>query len=122
MAWLLLFIAGLVETAWAVGVKYTDGFTRPVPTILVLIGGTVSVWLLSIAARTLPIGTAYAVWTGIGATLTAVLGIVLFNESRDWTRLVCIALIIIGIVGLERTTNHAAAAGATPRIAAEDAP
>lgn len=109
MAWLILVVAGLVETAWAVGVKFTDGFTRPVPTLLVIVGGTISVWLLSIAARTLPIGTAYAVWTGIGATLTAILGMLLFNESRDWTRLACIALIIVGIIGLERSTSHAPA-------------
>ena len=101
MAWFLLFLAGLLEVAWAIGLKYTDGFTRPWPSILTVIAMAASFLLLSLALRVIPIGTAYAVWTGIGAVGVAILGIVLFNEPRDLLRLAFIALIVIGIVGLK---------------------
>ena len=104
MAWGILFLAGLCEIAWAVGLKYTDGFTRPLPTTLVVLAMVASVWLLAIALRTIPVGTGYAVWTGIGAVGTAILGIVLFNEPRDAMRLACILLIVAGIAGLKIAT------------------
>jgi len=101
MAWIILFVAGLFEIGWAVGLKYTEGFTKPVPTALTAISLAASMGLLGWAVRTLPLGTAYAVWTGIGAVGTAVLGIVLFNEPATAARLVCIGLIVSGIVGLK---------------------
>jgi quaternary ammonium compound-resistance protein SugE len=104
MAWLVLFVAGLCEIAWAVGLKYTDGFTRPVPTALVVTAMVASVWLLAIALRTIPLGTGYAVWTGIGAVGTALMGMILFNESREALRVGCIVLIVAGIVGLKLVT------------------
>ena len=107
MAWLVLAVAGLCEIAWAVGLKYTDGFTRPVPTALVVTAMVASVWLLAIALRTIPVGTGYAVWTGIGAVGTAILGMFLFDESRDALRLACIAVIVAGIVGLKLVTPEA---------------
>jgi len=107
MAWLVLVVAGLCEIAWAVGLKYTDGFTRPVPTTLVVAAMVASVWLLAIALRTIPLGTGYAVWTGIGAVGTAILGIALFNESRDLLRILCILMIVAGIVGLKLVTPSA---------------
>lgn len=107
MAWLLLVVAGLCEIGWAVGLKYTDGFTKPGPTALVVAAMAASVWLLAIALRTIPVGTGYAVWTGIGAVGTAVLGMVLFGESRDLLRIGCILLIVAGIVGLKLVTGEA---------------
>jgi quaternary ammonium compound-resistance protein SugE len=104
MAWGILFVAGLCEIAWAVGLKYTDGFTRAVPTAMVITAMGASVWLLAIALRTIPVGTGYAVWTGIGAVGTAILGMVLFGEPRDALRLGCILLIVAGIVGLKVVT------------------
>lgn len=104
MAWLILLVAGLCEIAWAVGLKYTDGFTRPVPTALVVAAMIASVWLLAIALRTIPVGTGYAVWTGIGAVGTAILGMVLFDEPRDLLRLASILLIVAGIAGLKLVT------------------
>ena len=104
MAWAILIVAGLCEIAWAVGLKYTDGFTRPGPTTLVVGAMIASVWLLAIALRTIPVGTGYAVWTGIGAVGTAILGMFLFNESRDVLRVGCILLIVAGIVGLKLVT------------------
>ena len=101
MSWAILVVAGLLEVGWAVGLKYTEGFTRPLPTASVLACMAASVWLLAIALRTIPVGTGYAVWTGIGAVGTAILGMFLFNESRDALRLACIALIVAGIVGLK---------------------
>lgn len=101
MAWAVLVIAGLFETAWAIGLKYSAGFSRPVPTFLTVIAIIISMGLLGWAARSLPIGTAYAVWTGIGAVGAVLLGILLFGESAQPLRLVCIGLIIIGIVGLK---------------------
>lgn len=103
MAWFLVFIAGLLETGWAVGLKYTDGFTKPVPTVLTLGAIVLSMWLLSLAARTLPIGTAYAVWVGIGALGTAILGVVLFREPLPAARAVCLVLLVAAIIGLKLT-------------------
>jgi quaternary ammonium compound-resistance protein SugE len=99
MAWLLLLIAGLLEVGWAVGLKYTEGFTRLVPSVLTLISMTASVGMLALALKTLPMGTAYAVWTGIGAVGTAILGIVLFGDPAGIARIACIGLIVAGIVG-----------------------
>ncbi len=107
MAWGLLVVAGLCEIGWAVGLKYTDGFTRPAPTALVVAAMIASVWLLAIALRTIPVGTGYAVWTGIGAVGTAILGMFLFNESRDVLRVGCILLIVAGIAGLKLVTPEA---------------
>lgn len=98
--WVTLTVAGLLEIGWAIGLKYADGFTKPVPSVLTIIAMGASMWLLSQAARQLPIGTAYAVWTGIGAVGTALLGMVLFGEPRTALRLTCIVLIVAGIVGL----------------------
>jgi quaternary ammonium compound-resistance protein SugE len=103
MAWVVLFIAGLLEIAWAVGLKYTDGFTRLWPSIATGVAVVGSMGLLAVAVRTLPLGSAYAVWTGIGTVGTAVLGILLFQEPTSAIRLVCIALIVAGIVGLKLT-------------------
>ena len=100
MAWLSVFIAGVFETVWAVGLKYSDGFSRLWPSVLTIGAMTISFWLLSYAMKTLPVGTTYAVWTGIGAAGTALMGMLLFGESRDAARLVCIGLIIVGILGL----------------------
>lgn len=104
MAWFVLFCAGLFEIGWAVGLKYTDGFTRPLPTALTVLSMIASVVLLGIAMRTLPLGTSYAVWTGIGTVGTAVLAIVLFNEPATAMRIGCIALIVAGIIGLKLAT------------------
>jgi quaternary ammonium compound-resistance protein SugE len=104
MAWVYLFFAGLLEVAWAIGLKYTDGFTRPWPTALTLTAMVLSIVLLGLALKTLPVGTAYAVWTGIGAVGVALLGIVLFGESASAARLACIGLILSGIVGLKLVT------------------
>ena len=101
MAWVVLMIAGLFEVGWAVGLKYTAGFTRLVPTLATVASMIVSLGLLGLALKTLPVGTAYAIWTGVGTIGTAVLGILLFGESADALRLGCIALIVAGIVGLK---------------------
>ncbi|UEM05315.1 quaternary ammonium compound efflux SMR transporter SugE [Skermanella rosea] len=101
MAWVILFVAGLLETGWAIGLKYTEGFSRLWPSILTLIAMAASLVLLAYALKTLPIGTAYAVWTGIGAFGTAVLGIVLFGEPATAGRLASIGLIVAGIIGLK---------------------
>ena len=101
MAWGILFLAGLLEVGWAVGLKYTEGFTRLWPSVGTAIALVGSMALLGVALRTLPIGTAYAVWTGIGTIGTAILGIVLFDEPATVMRLVCIALIVSGILGLK---------------------
>ncbi|HEY3644966.1 MAG TPA: quaternary ammonium compound efflux SMR transporter SugE [Gammaproteobacteria bacterium] len=104
LAWILLMVAGLFEVAWAIGLKYTDGFTKPAPTTLTVAAMVISMGLLGVVARQLPIGTAYAVWTGIGVFGTAVLGMYLFGESTAPLRLLCLGLIITGIVGLKLTT------------------
>ncbi|GEP05173.1 quaternary ammonium compound efflux SMR transporter SugE [Methylobacterium oxalidis] len=101
MAWAILFVAGLFEVGWAIGLKYTEGFTRLGPTTLTLASMIVSVVLLSIALKTLPVGTGYAVWTGIGTIGTALLGVALFGEPATAARLGCIGLIVAGIVGLK---------------------
>ena len=101
MDWLILFLAGLLETTWAVGLKYTQGFTRLWPSLVTASAMAGSVWLLALATRTLPLGTAYAVWTGIGAVGAALLGILLFGEPATLPRLFCLALIVAGIVGLK---------------------
>lgn len=101
MAWLILAIAGLFETAWAIGLKYTDGFTRLWPTVGTVIAMVISVFMLGLAMRTLPVGTAYAVWTGIGTLGTVVLGIYIFGDSANAGRLLCVAMILAGIIGLK---------------------
>lgn len=109
MEWAYLIIAGLLEIVWATGLKYTHGFTRLWPSIGTILAMIVSFWLLSQAARMLPLGTAYAVWTGIGVLGTTTLGILLFGEPRDAVRLVCIGLILTGIIGLKLYTIKAQA-------------
>lgn len=106
MAWLYLFVAGVLEIGWAIGLKYTEGFTRLWPTVLTGVALVFSMILLAVAVRQLPIGTAYAVWTGIGAVGTAILGIVLFDEPFDTARVLCIALIVAGILGLKLTSSQ----------------
>ena len=105
MAWLYLLVAGLMEIAWAVGLKYTEGFTRLWPSVWTAVALVLSMILLAAAMRTLPLGTAYAIWTGIGAVGTAALGIFLFGESASPARLVCVVLIVAGLVGLKLTSN-----------------
>lgn len=104
MAWIYLFVAGLFEVAWAIGLKYTEGFSRLAPSLLTLAAMAISMALLGLALRTLPVGTAYAVWTGIGAVGTAALGIYLFGEPATTARISSIALIVAGIVGLKLVT------------------
>jgi len=104
-AWIALIIAGLLEVCWAVGLKYTDGFRRPLPSVLVILTIAMSLFLLSWAARTLPIGTAYAVWVGIGAFGAAILGIVLFDEPLTPARLGFLALLLVALAGLKITSN-----------------
>lgn len=101
MAWLLLVLAGLFEVAWAIGLKYTEGFTRPWPTVGTILAMAVSLGLLGLAMKTLPVGTSYAVWVGVGAVGTAILGIVLLGEPANAGRIVSLALIVAGIVGLK---------------------
>jgi quaternary ammonium compound-resistance protein SugE len=100
-AWVLLAVAGVLEIVWALGLKYSDGFTRPVPSLVVVVGAAASFWLLSLAMRVLPAGTAYAVWVGIGAAGTALLGMVLLGEAASAARLACIGLIVAGVLGLK---------------------
>jgi quaternary ammonium compound-resistance protein SugE len=104
MNWLILFVAGLFEVAWAIGLKYTDGFTRLWPSVGTVLAMVASVVLLGIAMKTLPVGTAYAVWVGIGAVGTAVLGIVLLGDAANAGRIVSLALIVAGVVGLKLAT------------------
>jgi quaternary ammonium compound-resistance protein SugE len=104
MTWICLVLAGLMEIVWAVGLKYTDGFTRLVPTALTLAAMAASVGLLGLALRQLPLGTAYAIWTGIGTVGTVIYGIVVLHEPASAIRLGCISMIIAGIVGLKLTT------------------
>lgn len=101
MAWVYLVFAGLFEITWAIGLKYAEGFTRLVPSVITVVGMIVSVVLLGLALRELPVGTGYAVWTGIGTVGAAILGMILFNEPATAIRLGCIALIVVGIIGLK---------------------
>lgn len=105
MAWVYLFIAGLLEIAWAIGLKYTDGFRKPMASVITIVLMIGSFYVLSLAVRSLPIGTAYAIWTGIGAFGTAVLGMYLFKEPVTVARIACLGLIIGGIVGLKVTSG-----------------
>ena len=107
MAWVVLFVAGLLEIAWAVGLKYTEGLTRLWPTVATGVAMLGSIGLLAVALRSLPLGTAYAIWTGIGTVGTAVLGMVLLREPVNAIRLLCIALILAGIVGLRIASSSA---------------
>jgi quaternary ammonium compound-resistance protein SugE len=104
MAWISLFVAGLFEIGWAIGLKYTDGFSKLWPSVWTIISMIVSLIFLEYALRTLPVGTAYAIWVGIGAVGTAVLGMWLFNESRDIARILCLMLIVAGVIGLKVVT------------------
>ncbi|PPE69632.1 quaternary ammonium compound efflux SMR transporter SugE [Caldimonas thermodepolymerans] len=101
MPWIILFLAGLLEITWAVGLKYTEGFSRPLPTALTVVAMVASVVLLGLAVRHLPVGTAYAVWTGIGAVGTAICGILLFGDAATPARLACLGLVVVGIIGLK---------------------
>jgi quaternary ammonium compound-resistance protein SugE len=107
MAWLWLVLAGILEVGWAVGLKFTDGFTRLWPSVGTGLAMFASFGLLSLALKTLPMGTAYAVWTGIGAAGTALVGMLLFGEPRDWARIGCLGLIVAGVVGLKLVTKGA---------------
>lgn len=104
-AWLYLLVAAVFETGWAIGLEFSDGFSNPIPSIATIVSMAISVLLLAKAVQSLPIGTAYAVWTGIGATATALLGVVLFDESSSVARFGFIGLIILGVVGLELTSG-----------------
>jgi len=104
MNWIYLIIAGLLEIGWAIGLKYTEGWTKLLPSVLTGLTMLASFYFLSLALKTLPIGTAYAVWTGIGTVGAAILGMILFNEPRDFARILCILLIIGGIAGLKLTS------------------
>jgi quaternary ammonium compound-resistance protein SugE len=108
VAWYLLVLAGLCEIVWAVGLKYTDGFSKPVASTVTIAFMGASVWLLAEAIKSIPVGTGYAIWTGIGAVGTAIAGMILFGESRAAIRMVCIAMIVSGIVGLKLFSETAA--------------
>ncbi|MGU9825371.1 quaternary ammonium compound efflux SMR transporter SugE [Pseudomonas sp. LF090] len=101
MSWIILFFAGLFEVGWAVGLKYTDGFSKPLPTALTIAAMAISLGLLGLAMKELPLGTAYAIWTGVGAVGTVIAGIILFGESMAFFRLASVALIICGLIGLK---------------------
>ena len=107
MAWASLVVAGLFEVGWAIGLKYTDGFSKLWPTVWTAAAMIVSLIFLEYALRTLPVGTAYAIWVGIGAVGTAIMGMWLFNESRDIARIVCLLLIVAGVIGLKLVTPSA---------------
>lgn len=104
MNWIILFIAGLFEVGWAIGLKYTEGFTRLWPTVGTAVAMLISLWMLGIAMKTLPVGTAYAVWVGVGAIGTAILGIFLFNEPINLGRIISLMLILGGIIGLRMSS------------------
>lgn len=106
MQWLLLIIAGLFEVWWAIALKYSQGFTKLVPSLITILGMIASFYFLSLALKNLPLGTAYAIWTGIGTIGTAILGIILFKEPVDAARLICIGFIITGIVGLKLVSSN----------------
>ena len=105
MTWFILVLAGLFEMGWAIGLKYTDGFSRLLPTVWTILAMIISLSLLGIAMKTLPVGTAYSVWVGVGAVGTVILGIMLFGESANTGRLISVALIVAGIIGLKLTTT-----------------
>ncbi len=104
MAWTLLLVAGLLEVVWAIGLKYTQGFTRLWPSVMTISAMVISIWLLALTMKTLPVGTAYAVWTGIGIIGAVAFGILLFGESASPARLACVAMILSGIIGLKLIT------------------
>jgi quaternary ammonium compound-resistance protein SugE len=106
MTWVILVIAGLFEVVWAIGLKYTEGFTRLWPTVGTVVAMVLSVWLLGVAMKSLPVGTAYAVWVGVGAVGTVILGIALFGEPANTARIISVSLIIAGIVGLKLATPN----------------
>jgi quaternary ammonium compound-resistance protein SugE len=106
MAWVYLMIAGVLEVQWAVTMKYTEGFTKLWPSVFCIMGMAASVYFLALAQKTLPLGTSYAIWTGIGAVGATICGIILFNEPRDIARILCILLIVAGILGLKMTSGH----------------
>ena len=103
MPWIYLMLAGLLEVVWAIGLKYTEGFTRPLPSVITASAMVASIVLLGMAVKTLPIGTAYAIWTGIGGVGAVILGIVLFGDSASPLRLACVGLVVLGMVGLKLT-------------------
>lgn len=105
MAWTHLIIAGALEIFWAISLKYTDGFSKLGPSVLTIFGMIASFYFLAQALKTIPVGTGYAIWTGIGAAGTAILGIILFSEPASWLRLLCIGLIVTGIIGLKLTAS-----------------
>lgn len=105
MAWIYLLVAGVFEIGFAMGLKYSEGFSRPLPTVLKFVAGAISFYLLSVAMKSLPVGTAYAVWTGIGAAGTVVLGILFLKESADLLRVISILLILVGVVGLRLSST-----------------
>ncbi len=106
-SWVLLLIAGLLEVVWAIGLKYTEGFSKLVPSVITITAMIASVWLLALALKGIPVGTGYAVWTGIGAVGTAILGIALFGEAASLARIACIGLIVAGILGLKLVSADA---------------
>ena len=106
MAWILLVLAGLLEVGWAIGLKYTEGFTRPLPSVLTVASMVLSMGLLGLATKTLPIGTAYGVWVGIGALGAAVLGMWLFKEPATPARLAFLGMMLVAIIGLKATSGH----------------
>jgi len=109
MYWIVLFVAGLFEVAWAIGLKYTEGFSKLWPSVFTIVCMIISMGLLAYAVKNLPIGTAYAIWTGIGAVGTAILGIILFNESKELVRIFFIFLIVVGIIGLKIFSGQSSA-------------
>jgi quaternary ammonium compound-resistance protein SugE len=104
MTWIILVLAGLFEVVWAVGLKYTQGFTRILPSVITIVGMVASVWLLALAMKSLPLGTAYAVWVGIGTVGAFIAGILLFGEAAGWLRIASVTLIVLGLVGLKLST------------------
>lgn len=109
MYWIVLFVAGLFEVAWAIGLKYTEGFSKLWPSVFTIVCMIISMGLLAYAVKHLPIGTAYAIWTGIGVVGTAILGIILFNESKELVRIFFIFLIVVGIIGLKIFSGQSSA-------------
>lgn len=106
MKWLILIVAGLFEIGWAIGLKYSQGFTKLIPSIFTIVGMIASFYFLSLSLKSFPLGTAYAIWTGIGTVGTVILGIILFKEPMDIIRLICIGFIVVGIVGLKVVSPH----------------